>query len=530
MKKDGYTMPRTVKICPLGDSLTEGDGNGSAYRYALFRRLYEDGADFTFIGGQKSGDIRLPERYAHHGGYCGYTIGDDELKPGNSLRAVLADTQGQIKQGDVFVTPQDVDPSTLTTAQAVEQADIILLLIGANDFGQKLDLEHINDRFDRLLETVFGMNPNVTVYAGVDYDHHTYAPDDRHMPFIHHLMTFDTAAYRAKYGWDLRIVDLCEPGSCRMYKCFADFPLDDGHPRPCGNEKLAAVWEAAILPQVRELNSRDGFRLPATPVTGIESDLPQTLTLRPCEGKRLCATAVPAEATVGSVLWHSTYPAVASVDDYGIVTAHKGGTTRIYAATLDGHFTAATTVFVKGQPLDRSAGMQCVFEDDFSDAARWTGEPLHVIKSDLHEFYAYWREPNGHLAATQKAVLRDRMWMEFVHMTANGKNHGDDLDGIYTQVRVGNIAIRFLDSSAYICLLEGNKPLGYFHDLPHAAIHQSYGIMWDRNTLTLYRENEAVLTVSTDTCPADNSGEIGIDWHQSNIQDRLFDIRLYTDA
>ncbi len=519
---------RTVKICPMGDSLTEGDGNGSAYRYALFRYLYEDGVDFAFVGGQKSGDIRLPERYAHHAGYCGYLIGDDALEPGNSLRAVLAQARGEAAQGDVFIAQEDNDTATLSTAEAVRQADIILLLIGTNDFGHNRDLDRITERYDRLLETLFTANPTVTVYAGVDYDHYGYPPDDKHMSLVRHLLELDTDAYRAAHGWDLRIVDLCEPGSLRQTNAYADRPLDDGHPMPRGNEKLARIWEAAILPQVRRLNAQDGVSLPVKAVTGIEADLPETLALRPCEGKCLHAVAVPQDATVPTLLWSSTYPAVASVDDYGIVTAHEGGTTRIYATTLDGHFTAQTTVFVAGRPIDRAAGMDEVFADDFSDPAHWTGDTDCSLKTHLHEFYAYWKEPDGHIAARQTVSLRGRMWMEFTHQTANGKWHDDNLDGIYTQVRVGNIALRFLDSAAYICLLENGQPLGFFRDLPHAAVHQVFGLDWQGHTLTLYRDNEAVLTVTTASVPAENGGEVGIDWQKSNIQNRLFDLRIYT--
>ena len=53
----------------MGDSLTEGDGNPSAYRYPLFERLFKAGADFRFVGPSSSrDDVRLPALYNHHGG------------------------------------------------------------------------------------------------------------------------------------------------------------------------------------------------------------------------------------------------------------------------------------------------------------------------------------------------------------------------------------------------------------------------------------------------------------------------------
>ena len=72
-----------AKIFLTGDSITEGDGNASAYRYALFKKLWEAGAAFTFLGPNTSGDLRLPTAYYPHGGYCGITIGSDpEKDPG----------------------------------------------------------------------------------------------------------------------------------------------------------------------------------------------------------------------------------------------------------------------------------------------------------------------------------------------------------------------------------------------------------------------------------------------------------------
>lgn len=518
-------MGKTVYICPLGDSLTEGDGNGSAYRYELFRRLYMDGADFAFIGGQKTGDIRIPERYARHGGYCGYVIGDDACQPGNSLRAVLAQTGGDLVQREVFVSSGGTDGG-ITTAEAVAMADIVLLYIGANDFSQKLDLPHINDRYMRLLEAIYAINPQTSVYAAVNRERFGVSPAEGIPSLAEYLLTLDTGEYAHRTGHMLHIVDLSD-GHVRVEEPFGDRPVDDGHPRPSGNRKIAEAFACAILPEIRRVNAAAGVQLESVPVTGIAHDLPAVLTLRPCEGKRLHANAEPAQATVPTILWSSSYPEVAEVDDYGVVTGHRAGTTQIFALTLDGHYSAATTVFVEGRPLDRSAGLPEVFADNFSDLSSWNVEPATAIKPLFHEFYAYFREPTGQAISRMSCPVGDTGWMEFVHMTANDKDHRDDFDGTYTEVCLGQLSVRFTGGGRYVHLTENGVSLGRYETLPPISIHTPWGLQWSCKDIALYANNEPVLRVSA-TAPLCGSVPVAIRWQRSTSQDRIFDLRVYS--
>ena len=66
------------------------------------------------------------------------------------------------------------------------------------------------------------------------------------------------------------------------------------------------------------------------PVTGITLDQP-SMNLVKDETKALTATVKPDDATDKTVTWTSNNSSIASVDNYGIVTAHGGGTTTIVA-------------------------------------------------------------------------------------------------------------------------------------------------------------------------------------------------------
>ena len=66
------------------------------------------------------------------------------------------------------------------------------------------------------------------------------------------------------------------------------------------------------------------------PVTGITLDQP-SMNLVKGETKALTATVSPTDATDKTVTWTSNNSSIASVDNYGIVTAQGGGTTTIVA-------------------------------------------------------------------------------------------------------------------------------------------------------------------------------------------------------
>jgi uncharacterized protein YjdB len=80
-------------------------------------------------------------------------------------------------------------------------------------------------------------------------------------------------------------------------------------------------------------------------VTSVSIDR-EALYLLVGEYETLIANLYPEYADVTTVLWSSSDTSVATVDRHGIVTAVTPGTALITATTLDGGFTADTTVYV----------------------------------------------------------------------------------------------------------------------------------------------------------------------------------------
>lgn len=78
-------------------------------------------------------------------------------------------------------------------------------------------------------------------------------------------------------------------------------------------------------------------------VTGISLDKP-SVSASVGENFRLCATVKPDNATVKTVVWSSTNPTVASVDDAGNVTVLSSGYATIIATTVSGGFSATCEI------------------------------------------------------------------------------------------------------------------------------------------------------------------------------------------
>ncbi|WHQ77622.1 Ig-like domain-containing protein (plasmid) [Latilactobacillus curvatus] len=70
----------------------------------------------------------------------------------------------------------------------------------------------------------------------------------------------------------------------------------------------------------------------------------KTATMKVGETKQLTATVAPEDATNILVEWESSDPAVATVDQNGLVTIVKDGTADITVTTDDGGFAAKCTI------------------------------------------------------------------------------------------------------------------------------------------------------------------------------------------
>src|SRR5262249_2394062 len=86
---EGTIVP-TLKIMPLGDSITDGEGGTNAgYRKALYDLLVAAKVSFQFVGSAFDNPGMLPPEQTHHEGHSGFTIA-----AGTSGRSGISDNIG----------------------------------------------------------------------------------------------------------------------------------------------------------------------------------------------------------------------------------------------------------------------------------------------------------------------------------------------------------------------------------------------------------------------------------------------------
>src|SRR5881296_3835059 len=112
--------PPSIRILPLGDSITYGYAVSGGYRLPLYQLLTNGGYNVDFTGTQTdNGAPDLPD--PEHEGHPGWTI--------RGINSIVPDVLA-----------------------ATDDPDVILLLIGVNDYNQNDDLANANTRLQGLAE------------------------------------------------------------------------------------------------------------------------------------------------------------------------------------------------------------------------------------------------------------------------------------------------------------------------------------------------------------------------------------------
>ena len=215
-----------IKIMPLGDSITYGLYAPGGYRAPLYQQLANANFNVNFVGTQNNNPASwLPS--IDHEGHSGYRI--DQIASG-----------------------------FLSWVNAVPSPDIILLLIGTNDYGQQYNTASATNRLDQLISLIATNRPNARLVVAnltLRTDNSTYESqiETTFNPFIPGIV-----AGHAARGQHVSFVDL--------HSALGAADLTDGlHPNQSGYDKMAAAWYAAITALVPPPGSTNATaRLSAT--------------------------------------------------------------------------------------------------------------------------------------------------------------------------------------------------------------------------------------------------------------------------
>ncbi len=461
--------PKRARLYMLGDSMTEGDGG--SYRYALFERLCRAGAAFEFLGENMDGDIRLPRAFRRHGGSCGALIGRDARQAG-TLRGRLREPAGR---------------------QAAARADMILLWAGSDDCAQGLAADEVSACFEGLLDDIYSINPDVTIYAATLPDRDEAARE------FNRLLLSRSGPGDAERGRRLKIVDM-NRGERRLGRT----PFPGGEESRQDEKQAATAWMSALGEDVLDLNRQGDPDYEAEKrVEALSADL-RDMALHPGEGVTFHADAVPSEAANTAVLWYSSAPDVATVDEYGTVRAWAAGNALISATTLDGGFRALARLNVSGEPFDPGAGLVEALSQD--EAALWTGE-TSVVQAGR---FAWSRESVSGGLIARAGVLKGglRTLLSFNYTTAGERTRSPER---WVALRLGALEIRLSAGGMYAEVRERGESRERARLWPKLAVTESYALLRDGRSVTLYKSGEKLFACKTQTLPED--GVLEIEWH-----------------
>jgi lysophospholipase L1-like esterase len=227
-----FAMSMTFKILPIGDSLTQGvgDPDENGYRGPLWYMLTDGGFSIDFVGTNVGGVFPDPQ----HDGWGGYTIG-----PGPSA----ADSWVRNGKGNIY--------DNIETYMAADP-DIILLLIGANEFGlvQIPGFSANRDspgRLDSLVSRIFSIKSTVVVFLS------NLAPNvwSFNNPYFDEGFNRAVPEIVRKYasvGKSIHFVNMRDKSGIVS----ADLTEGGLHPLPAGYRKMAVCWLNQLKPFLQQ--------------------------------------------------------------------------------------------------------------------------------------------------------------------------------------------------------------------------------------------------------------------------------------
>lgn len=204
--------PSTLRLMPLGDSITYGAGStlNNGYRVMLGDLLLEGepaALDVDFVGSQDSGRFADPA-YVHEG-YSGWVI----------------------EQLVELVTPTAENAGPLLTYNP----NLITLHIGTNDMNQNREVESAPERLETLIDRIFEAVPDVTLVVATLVPAQDPALNARIE--MYNQSVRDLVQTRRSQGEKIVLADMSAVTPQDL--------ADNLHPNNAGYERMARVFDTA---------------------------------------------------------------------------------------------------------------------------------------------------------------------------------------------------------------------------------------------------------------------------------------------
>jgi len=190
----------TVKVMPLGDSITDGITVVGAYRIKLWENVTSNGLKVDFVGSASNGPAELGDK--NHEGHSGWRI--------------------------------DQIDANINAWMDTSKPKIVLLHIGTNDISQKYDVANAPNRLGSLIDKICAKLPSGGKLYVAKIIPISYADVKSYNTQITTVIQ-----NKANQGKPVYMVD--------MFSALTTADLADGvHPNLTGYNKMADVWYNAI--------------------------------------------------------------------------------------------------------------------------------------------------------------------------------------------------------------------------------------------------------------------------------------------
>lgn len=261
LNKAALASSTQVKIMPLGDSITDGEGDDPnwnttadgyisvvGFREKLFNLLANAGYNFRFVGTRESGYDNVP--------------------PSSPLYGTAFYNTGRFNDGWGGWSAYFSDPNYsianhlndwLTSLQPNNTPDVILMHVGTNDLDGGDSPVTIKNETNQLLDTINNFNSNTkTIFAKIIYNAHVdtpYYPNND----MNNNLSGPTGTLQDLYnslftaGRNVSLVDMYSVLSQSSYSTLFSqheptHPNDyrDVHPNGAGYTEMANIWFAGL--------------------------------------------------------------------------------------------------------------------------------------------------------------------------------------------------------------------------------------------------------------------------------------------
>ena len=441
-----------INILPIGDSITDGAGTHSGYRFFLHNLLYKSGINFRFAGPKKAHDPRMPERYYYHAGYGGNTIGPDNSRSGN-----------------IFSRLPDI---------LKEKVDIALLMMGRNNYFQSIDLDRIDEVYYNFIKEMLSYQPKMHIFVGtMNYSKAGNSPNDPALSGLNRLLP-DVCKKLQNEGHNIYFVDIASITNLGE----VDFkPHDNTHPNDIGQEKIAKAWFDAILPIAKELNKPEDNKIRIQNFSLNK----KKLNLKVDEEFQMMPIFTPSNPDEFTVLWSSSDNDTVKIDSLGRVTALKPGNATIYGECIDGEFVSSCEIEVTEA---KTVNTSIIFDNAFSNREDWYGDTDRIGDNNI----LMWFIRNDYRINTvEKFNPSDNFMLQMKYEITDNK-------GIYfnnyTSLKFNNLEMRIVDGASSFEILYNGEILAthssYFEIEP-----RTYTLKYSNGKIEMYKGGELIISV-----------------------------------